>query len=913
MGDMLSSNLRRSCWIDATGHCVLLRENAIPEMREYVGQIQHDTFYNQQSGFNSILRWVKRILELQLESLMPNFESCEDWDFAYVHLICTHGDARFLPTVVFPTVYPSNQMKFMLHLLYSLGHFDTELDLVGTDFYSIFQKANLIPHGNQGEDISVKCLLKKYCEEQLFHYPIKSDRMDQVCLRAKKMLVHALFRDESLMGNPGLLPPCIYTAMHQATNDEMEIFLKEVRTNMAAAVAAELKDLSPDTQLLVESTRGQHCPYPTNLPATPTQTEESHLEHQMSTETLRRSIEAYITVSQWQTKGILLNGPPGVGKTFNCLYAAGYALSLGLCAITTALLSTRAAELGGIHIHELFAILPGLTSPEEICQHSVEALLRNPKLAWLIMNLDVLIIDEVGQNSAQLFSALEMICRAVRNRSDFFGGIHVICTIDECQITPIDGLPFLTSPHVVSSFKLITLDHPVRAEEENLRLACKLVRTPAIVLQEQPELIEQIVGLVSENATFVDDWDSPRIPHDAIRVFGKKKPAKLERERYLHNIIENLSATNTPYSMHKAVDQQIPHQSHANWIPASSEVSRQLDRKCREPDCLFFFEGAVYECSENTKEIGVSYTQLLVLFEVPTEEMLQRGETITFLCGPHGERNVPIMNREELLSRGWKEVKIGINSARPKRINRMMKGRRFQYRLRPRITATIHQVMGSTLGSVACKISNTDVEYALWEKGQLVVLISRTNRFRNLIFVGNKRAILEAMRSILRKKTMFDEYVHHVLDVLRGSTSGEFVPLDLTKFPYQVCGTLEHQNNSGACYLLCSVPFPETNYIGQTTRSLAVRLDEHNRGNGGVQTSPAHLRPWTPIAYVCGFEHDSALLMEFERQWQASRQHRLMSLQSCTALDIAHLASAIVEREEFLSLGLRVVLMVKHG
>ena len=63
----------------------------------------------------------------------------------------------------------------------------------------------------------------------------------------------------------------------------------------------------------------------------------------------------------------------------------------------------------------------------------------------------------------------------------------IIGTIDEAQLKPISGLPVLTSPHMLTSFDVVTLQHCVRAEDADFRRLVKLIRLPVLELREEPE------------------------------------------------------------------------------------------------------------------------------------------------------------------------------------------------------------------------------------------------------------------------------------------------------------------------------------------------------------------------------------------------------------------------------------------
>ena len=55
-------------------------------------------------------------------------------------------------------------------------------------------------------------------------------------------------------------------------------------------------------------------------------------------------------------KNIIITGFPGGGKTFVLMYVLIYARSRGLFTVSTAMMSNREIQLGGIHWHKLLCI-----------------------------------------------------------------------------------------------------------------------------------------------------------------------------------------------------------------------------------------------------------------------------------------------------------------------------------------------------------------------------------------------------------------------------------------------------------------------------------------------------------------------------------------------------------------------------
>ena len=69
------------------------------------------------------------------------------------------------------------------------------------------------------------------------------------------------------------------------------------------------------------------------------------------------------------------------------------------------------------------------------------------------------------------------------------------------------------------------------------------------------------------------------------------------------------------------------------------------------------------------------------------------------------------------------------------------------------VTSTIHAAMGDTLPIMATEISRNNSNYKMWDKGQMVVILSRTKCAKNTIFVGDKNGTLSALKDLLTRKT----------------------------------------------------------------------------------------------------------------------------------------------------------------
>ena len=80
--------------------------------------------------------------------------------------------------------------------------------------------------------------------------------------------------------------------------------------------------------------------------------------------------------------------------------------------------------------------------------------------------------------------------------------------------------------------------------------------------------------------------------------------------------------------------------------------------------------------------------------------------------------------------------------------------------------------MGQDLRYVVTRVTSfvEDPAYALWEKEQIVVLLSRTNFAVDLIFVGDKEKTSAALASLLLKSSQFSSFTEYMLKKVCGQT-----------------------------------------------------------------------------------------------------------------------------------------------
>ena len=99
------------------------------------------------------------------------------------------------------------------------------------------------------------------------------------------------------------------------------------------------------------------------------------------------------------------------------------------------------------------------------------------------------------------------------------------------------------------------------------------------------------------------------------------------------------------------------------------------------------------------------------------------------------------------------EIEVGPVPERTQYLPGRKQAKRKQYRLKHHVTSTIHAAMGDTLSSMATKISLLNSNFNMWDKGQMIVILSRTKTAKDTIFVGDKNDTLAALKNLLTRKT----------------------------------------------------------------------------------------------------------------------------------------------------------------
>ena len=812
-------------------------------------------------------------------------------------------DQRHIPVPVFSYMKPTIGPRFLLHIMLSMGEFETELDFIlHPTIRDSLRYVNLIGPNNDEESLQEYSnqLLYKFIVEQLVNFPNSVKSIDEWIIVAADFFDSVIIRDEMPITD---LPPAHQTALNNSMEDEVVIMWNGI---IESFVRASFEEIGPSADIfslpsideMIGCTRMDPLIWDpiSNFKKSIRQNDESFQDQKVAITSCVSAIDQYMdhTGQRCFIKSRVIAGFPGSGKSFVLTYIALYARSRGLKVMTTSLMAERAVHIGGIHIHKLFNIpVKQNASVSRVAELSIVSLKRHPEKLQILQMMDILFFDEIGQLSANMLSCLDIILRRVRDNNIFLGGILFICTLDHKQLPPINGKPFLVTPIVLTCFKFIGLKESVRASaDSNLQRIQQISRMNPRSYEENPCLITEFKELLSETCTFVDNWNDELITPTTYRLYGRKVPAKKASQEYIDKVCYKLD--HHQFIKRQSIDLQMPQQSHQEWQPANETTTESLDYKCKEPRHLLFFVGAIFQFTYN--ECGkFNQSQIGLLLDLPIQDDIDNFRKIQIMVAPAGSKVItydPNKDINEYIREGWKIEYVGTSPVRPHAVKMNMRGQRKQYGLKHHVTSTVHACMGDTLDKIVTEISSDSGEYRLWDKAQAVVLLSRTKFGVDIFFVGDKNDTIHALTCLIKTTNQWMDYMENIIEISTVGQGTEPV-YDVRTYnhrdcPYRLCDMPLPSCNSGFVYMLVSCKDPYYSYVGET-QNISTRLNQHNQGRGAKATTPASLRPYSLFAYVCGFDGRTQMRQNIEYMWKLKRAQSIIEGVNCMK-SIARLA-----------------------
>ena len=645
----LSIRLHKCEWVDGFGYNVQLRSAALGEVKDYLRERVPSFRRQPDQSILDLLQLILRFSERpdQASPIWCAIRKLFLYNPTGRNTSTNHHPAESpLPIPVHSCIRPSNAIKFLYHILLSMGCFPTEIDLLGfPTLRESFVYAGLVDDSSEtAVRLSVTALIRRYVIEQLAYYPISSRTWGNYLLLAAKALRDAII-DGSIPIND--MPACLYTKLHADVLEKTKARIDVLRESVVTASYNELRSSlesrsdPPSLQGLLDGSQV----FDGVLGRPDIQTWESFEEQQKIRAMIRRTYDDYTDPSRTTlSRSLMIAGGPGNGKTHCLMYGVLYFVSNGLLTVSTSVLAERSIELGGEHLHKLFHLPVASATAQRLAELSVINILRRPSTLELLLAIDAIALDECGTISSTLLSALDIILRRLRGVSTYMGGVCIITTIDDKQLRPIDGYPVLLSPNVLTCFNVAMLEQSVRSVDDLLQQrVIQISRYSDSRIQMEPHLIDEVVQIISEECTFVRSFDDEQITRSTLRIFGRKDPVRVAVEKFYATIEEEYGRLVGANLLRSRVsdDLQIAVESHGSHVPATTQVRKLLDKHTREPRRLLFFKHAVYQFTFNDPGNDFSQSRLAILVDLPSQNQLDNWESFPIFAAPAGVKCAP--------------------------------------------------------------------------------------------------------------------------------------------------------------------------------------------------------------------------------------------------------------------------------
>jgi hypothetical protein len=250
------------------------------------------------------------------------------------------------------------------------------------------------------------------------------------------------------------------------------------KDNMRKQLQSMYKDVQnmqgiPPREEVERVTCYNHCDWNLTeiIPQYDQQSDESYQEQVFAIIVFKSTINKYINppsidaTLMTHTKGVIIHGGPGMGKTYVSKLAVLYAICSGMKIISTSILGIRASDLGGTHLHSLFCWTPQKheSTPYKTALLALHRILRKPLQRHIILALNALLIDKIGTLSNKQLAVLDIMFQKCRNSPLPFGGLLILGSLDPRQIGAIKAMPLLMSTLILTFFQAVKLCHLVGA------------------------------------------------------------------------------------------------------------------------------------------------------------------------------------------------------------------------------------------------------------------------------------------------------------------------------------------------------------------------------------------------------------------------------------------------------------------
>ena len=183
--------------------------------------------------------------------------------------------------------------------------------------------------------------------------------------------------------------------------------------------------------------------------------------------------------------------------------------------------------------------------------------------------------------------------------------------------------------------------------------------------------------------------------------------------------------------------------------------------------------------------------------------------------------------------------------------------RRNHFPLKPFQASTIHKCIGDDVPNLATQIASTDPEernmFKLWEKNQLLVLVSRVKQLQNLTFVGPRNLTLNTIKKICCNVTQWDYYINEFVLALCSAPVSGIMNFPLNQNVYSI--SRQTIPDDSCATVFCLLSMKDGSFITGHCTNLKSVLIKYNTFSDTVHCLHLTKKPW---AVLCAAFEPSA-------------------------------------------------------
>ena len=91
------------------------------------------------------------------------------------------------------------------------------------------------------------------------------------------------------------------------------------------------------------------------------------------------------------------------------------------------------------------------------------------------------------------------------------------------------------------------------------------------------------------------------------------------------------------------------------------------------------------------------------------------------------------------------------------------RGRRTQFPITLFLASTIHRIIGQTCYAIGARLDQNDPNFRIWQREQLLVLLSRTRSLKDVHFVNDPATVCNAISQIYLKQNQWTTFIDDVV------------------------------------------------------------------------------------------------------------------------------------------------------